>query len=56
MPKALEENEVVAMIHEIKTKNPSANQGILMKELTPFIKGKFDGKRASELVKKALEN
>jgi uncharacterized protein YqeY len=34
--------------------NPGANQGIIMKELTPKIKGQFDGKRASELVKEKL--
>jgi len=30
------------------------NMGMVMKELTPKIKGQFDGKRASELVKERV--
>lgn len=54
MPKALSETEVVKIIEDIMSNNPGANQGIIMKELTPKIKGQFDGKRASELVKEKL--
>jgi uncharacterized protein YqeY len=43
------------MITAIIKLNPSANQGIVMKELTPKIKGQFDGKLASDLVKSLLE-
>ncbi len=50
LPKALEESEVVAMINEIKAKG-AKDMGSVMKELQPLIKGKFDGKRASDLVK-----
>lgn len=54
MPKPLTQNEVEVMILAIKTKLGSPNMGEIMKELTPQIKGKFDGKLASELVKKAI--
>lgn len=50
LPKALEESEVVAMINDIKAKG-AKDMGSVMKELQPLIKGKFDGKRASDLVK-----
>lgn len=54
MPKELSENEVLTIIEDILKANPGANQGMIMKELTPKIKGQFDGKRASELVKTKL--
>ncbi len=54
MPKELTEVEVVKIIDDIMSVNPGANQGIIMKELTPKIKGQFDGKRASDLVKSKL--
>lgn len=54
MPKQLTEAEVKKFIEEIKAANPGANQGIIMKELTPKIKGQFDGKAASDLVKSML--
>ncbi len=54
MPVELTEMEVLKIIEEILKNNPAANQGIVMKELTPKIKGQFDGKRASELVKSKL--
>lgn len=53
LPKQMEESEVVAMINDIKAKG-AKDMGSLMKELQPLIKGKFDGKRASDLVKAAL--
>ncbi len=52
LPKQMTEQEVINLIEELKAKAP--NMGAIMKELSPAIKGKFDGKRASELVKKAL--
>jgi uncharacterized protein YqeY len=55
MPKQLSESDVKDMITAIIKLNPSANQGIVMKELTPKIKGQFDGKLASDLVKSLLE-
>ncbi len=54
MPKQLTSDEVKNIISEIIKNNPGANQGIIMKELTPKIKGQFDGKAASELVKSML--
>jgi uncharacterized protein len=53
LPQALSEAEVVAMITEIKSRGAS-DMGSIMKELQPQIKGRFDGKRASELVKAAV--
>lgn len=53
LPKALEESEVVAMINDIKGKG-AKDMGAIMKELQPQIKGRFDGKRASDLVKASL--
>lgn len=53
LPKSLEESEVIAMINEIKAKG-ATDMGSIMKELQPQIKGRFDGKRASELVKAAV--
>lgn len=53
LPKALSEAEVVAMINEIKAKG-AKDMGAIMKELQPQIKGRFDGKRASDLVKAAV--
>lgn len=53
LPQALTEVEVVAIINTIKA-NGAKDMGAIMKELQPQIKGKFDGKRASELVKAAV--
>lgn len=53
LPQALSEAEVVAMINDIKAKG-AKDMGAIMKELQPQIKGRFDGKRASELVKGAV--
>jgi uncharacterized protein YqeY len=54
MPAELSEEAVKTYIKEILSANPAANAGMIMKELTPKIKGQFDGKRANELVKSAL--
>ena len=54
LPKQLTEEQVKELINEIKSNLPSPNMGSIMKELTPKIKGQFDGKKASELVKAAL--
>ena len=53
LPQAMTEAEVVALIGQIKAAG-AKDMGSLMKELQPRIKGRFDGKRASELVKAAL--
>lgn len=50
MPKQMSEDEVKNLIKEIV--NNTGNQfGLVMKELSPKIKGKFDGKKATQLVK-----
>jgi uncharacterized protein YqeY len=54
MPKQLDEAAVVAMIKSIIDGTPGINAGLVMKELSPKIKGQFDSKRANELVKSAL--
>ena len=54
MPKSMDENEVKNIIRNIISAMPSPNMGIVMKELSPQIKGRFDGKRANELVKELL--
>src|SRR4051812_19915061 len=53
LPKSMEESEVVAIINNIKAAG-AKDMGAIMKELQPQIKGRFDGKRASELVKAAV--
>lgn len=55
MPKALSKEEVVALIQSIKAGIEAPNMGAIMKELTPQIKGRFDGKEASQLVQAALK-
>lgn len=54
LPKQLTEDEVVTLINQIKDGLDNPNMGAIMKELSPQIKGKFDGKTASELVKGSL--
>ena len=54
MPKQLSEAEVKSMISSIIAANPGVNAGLVMKELSPKIKGQFDSKLANELVKSAL--
>lgn len=53
LPQELNEAEVVALIAEIKAKG-AKDMGAIMKELQPQIKGRFDGKKASDLVKAAI--
>lgn len=54
LPTQLNEEQVIAMIREIKASLPSPNMGLIMKELSSKIKGQFDGKRATELVKENI--
>ncbi len=53
LPKPLEEAEVVSFIGDIKARG-AKDMGAVMKELQPLIKGRFDGKRASDLVKASI--
>lgn len=50
LPQEMTEAEVVKIIQDIKAKG-AKDMGAVMKELQPQIKGRFDGKKASELVK-----
>jgi hypothetical protein len=52
LPAEMSEGEVVAIINNIKAAGKT-QMGEIMKELQPQIKGRFDGKRASDLVKAA---
>ena len=54
LPKQMTEKEVGALITQIKSSQAGPNMGSVMKELTPRIKGRFDGKKASQMVKEAL--
>lgn len=54
MPKQLDEDTVKGFIKDILAANPGLNAGLVMKELSPKIKGQFDSKLANELVKSAL--
>jgi uncharacterized protein YqeY len=58
MPAALTEDEVKALIAEIKSATGASSpkdMGKIMKELSPKVKGRFDAKRASALVQEALK-
>jgi uncharacterized protein YqeY len=54
MPKQLDEATVKGYIQDIIKGTPGVNAGLVMKELSPKIKGQFDSKLANELVKAAL--
>ena len=54
MPKQLSTDEVKKFIADIIAANPGINVGLVMKELSPKIKGQFDSKLANEMVKAAL--
>jgi len=53
LPQALTDAEVGAMITAIKA-GGAKDMGAIMKELQPQIKGRFDGKKASDMVKAAV--
>lgn len=55
MPKQIDQAIVEGFIKEIISQTPGINAGLVMKELSPRIKGQFDSKLANELVKKLLE-
>ena len=54
LPQPLSEDEVKNMIDKIMTTNDQGNFGVIMKELAPQIKGRFDGKIASNLIRERL--
>lgn len=51
LPEPYTEDEVKGLIAELTAADDSLNFGGVMKALSPKIKGRFDGKKASELVK-----
>lgn len=53
LPQEMSEAEVKALIDHIKAAG-AKDMGAVMKELQPQIKGRFDGKKASDMVKAAL--
>ena len=55
MPEQWTEDDFKKMIADIVKENEGCNFGVVMKQLAPKIKGKFDGKQASALVKGTLE-
>ncbi len=57
LPKQLSEEEVTALVNEIKAQvgaEGPKDMGKVMKELSPKTKGRFDARRLSEIVKAAL--
>jgi uncharacterized protein YqeY len=53
LPQEMTEAEVKTLIDRIKAAG-AKDMGAVMKELQPQIKGRFDGKKASDMVKAAL--
>ena len=56
LPEQITEDDVKALIKEIISAMDAPNMGMVMKELSPKIKGQFDGKLANQFVKDALGN
>ena len=59
LPKQMTKEEIEKVIDEvIKKVNPSSEKdmGLVMKELTPLVKGKADMKEVSTLIKEKLSN
>lgn len=57
LPAQLSEEEVIAMVNEVKTQVGAVTKkdmGKMMKELSPKLKGKFDSKKLSQLVNSVL--
>lgn len=55
MPTQISQEDVINMINDIIKGLDAPNMGAIMKELSPKIKGQFDGKTASALVMAALK-
>ncbi|MBT3585193.1 MAG: GatB/YqeY domain-containing protein [Halobacteriovoraceae bacterium] len=56
LPEQMDQEKVIQIISDIVSGLDSPNMGAVMKELSPQIKGKFDGKLASQLVLAALKS
>ncbi|MDH5580592.1 MAG: GatB/YqeY domain-containing protein [Bdellovibrionales bacterium] len=55
LPVQMSEEDVQKLIDDIGSKLDSPNMGAIMKDLSPQIKGKFDGKKASQMVQAFLK-
>lgn len=59
MPKQMSEEEAERIIKvevdRLKIKGGELNQGVVMKAVMPFLKGKVDGKVVGEIVKRVLQ-
>lgn len=59
LPKQLDENEVIELIEEVFDKvNPTSSKdmGLIMKEITPLVKGKADMSLVSKIIKDKLSS
>ena len=54
LPEQMTEESVKTLIEKIKASQENPNMGSIMRELQPQIKGKFDGKLASQMVRAAV--
>ncbi len=54
LPAQIDEETVIGMIKEIISTHDNPNMGVVMKQLSPKIKGVFEGRRATDLVKSLL--
>lgn len=54
VPQALTKQEFEEMVRSFLQNNPGADFGSVMKAISPEIKGRFDGREASQIVKTML--
>lgn len=54
VPKAMSKDDVENLVKSVIAENSEANFGVIMKAISPQIKGRFDGRLASEIVKTLL--
>ena len=54
LPEQMNEDDVKSIIKDILSKMEKPNIGMVMKELSPQIKGKFDGKAANKIVQELV--
>jgi uncharacterized protein YqeY len=56
VPQPMAKGDVESLISAFLNDNKGANFGMVMKEISPKIKGRFDGREASQIVKTLMEN
>jgi len=60
LPQQMTEDEIILTIHltiaSMQRSNGKINKGSVMKEIMPYVKGKADNKKVSELVSEILNN